>query len=74
MGHCVIPCDIPESSAARRSGALPPLPVFKSLRRRPHAVAPVGKYIEHLHAAFLKSPICASNARLKAGRLVQRST
>src|SRR5205807_6011626 len=26
------------------------------------------------YAAFLKSPICASNARLKAGREVQRST
>jgi hypothetical protein len=26
------------------------------------------------YAAFLKSPICASNARLKAGRAVQRST
>jgi hypothetical protein len=26
------------------------------------------------HAASLKSPICASNARLKAGRAVQRST
>jgi hypothetical protein len=26
------------------------------------------------HAACLKSPICASNARLKAGRAVQRST
>jgi len=27
-----------------------------------------------VYAAFLKSPICASSARLKAGRAVQRST
>ena len=28
----------------------------------------------HAHAAFRKSPICASRARLKAGRLVHRWT
>jgi hypothetical protein len=29
---------------------------------------------EVYHATLLKSPICASRARLKAGRAVQRST
>jgi hypothetical protein len=61
--------------AASRTAPVPELrgtrPFEIARRPRPldQASGPISSY-----AAFLKSPICASNARLKAGRAVQRST
>ena len=63
--HAGIPiiCPMPELRGASTFGIAP------CQDHRDHDGGAMSGY-----AAFLKSPICASNARLKAGRAVQRST